>query len=686
MFKVYSLFFAIFLATLFDTFAQNEAINCEVARKKYLELNPDVAKVGMDAWSHYSNFGKREGRIWPPCSNLSSEIANLKNQNDSLFKHIASIGNLSKKEISQYNISKIHNHFDFNEKPLSVLTENTNLIGLKLNGFKEKEILDNFLRGVDSLPIIIKDIENSLSNYPKISLDGYYKTSKEFSDYISNNNRIIISESYKTLSKHKDLGRVNYRDKEFSFLVIPPRTYSKRLEKKLKRSITKNKVILINNENLESNLRRVYKVTREYQELYENLIKYQNLKNYASTFFKVLNAPDKSYKDFNYIGQLNNGVPSGFGYLLNDNKQLICSAYWDEGFPVILYSVNIYHNSKSLDQFHRYIAPISSNGKYNRRLIDFIVTEYTDNDIRTFNIYIGDCNEKNVKSGFGCYFFEDSNKSSLQYYKGNWGNGGNRHGEGTHFSNGKTYSGAWVNGEILNGTITWPDKSTYTGGINKYQMNGMGKKTFSNGSAEEGLFENGSFIKSLVQIQQEEKQKQEEEERKAVALALEQTLQELKSIADKEKRMNNAIFISDLNEVLDNPNYYFGKVIQIVVYGGGLDKQDRSTVLPKGYVQNQWFKNTPYYQKDLKPTEGDYINWKRVREVNTDINITINIPNKFFQDDLIPAARGSSDFFSIWLDVYPMQENRSSSLNGRYNSGGSDKDVNFELLHIQRYK
>lgn len=500
----------------FDIVAQNESRNCEEARKKYLELNPDVAKAGMDAWIHYSNYGKREGRIWPPCPNSIAEISNPKPSNDSLFKDIASIGSNSKKEISQYNINNIHNQFDFNEKPLSVLSGSPNEAGLKLNGLKEKEILDNFLRGVDSLPIIIKDIEKSLSKYPKISLESYYKTSKEFSGYILNNNRIIVSKNYKSLNKLKDLGRVTYKNDSFSYLIIPTGTYSKRLEKKLAKLITKNIASLVNKENVEGYIRGIYNVTREYQELCENLIKHKNMKDYSSAFFKVLNAPDESYKYFNYIGQLNNGTPTGFGYLLNNNKQLICSAYWDEGFPVVLYSVNNYHNSKSIDQFHRYIAPSSSNGKYNKRKIDFDVSDYSNSDIRTFNIYVGECNEKNIRSGTGCYFFEGSDEASLQYYKGNWGGSGDRIGEGTHYSNGIATSGKWVNGEISNGTITWPDKSTYFGAINKYRMNGMGKKTYSNGKIEEGLFENGSFSKSLAQLQQEQVQREQEQHQEEI--------------------------------------------------------------------------------------------------------------------------------------------------------------------------
>jgi hypothetical protein len=49
-------------------FSQNIEKDCESARVKYLEQNPDVAKAGMNAWSHYISYGKKEGRKWPLCS------------------------------------------------------------------------------------------------------------------------------------------------------------------------------------------------------------------------------------------------------------------------------------------------------------------------------------------------------------------------------------------------------------------------------------------------------------------------------------------------------------------------------------------------------------------------------------------------------------------------------------------
>jgi len=43
-------------------------VNCESARKTYLEKYPDVKSNGADPWTHYTMYGKNEGRIWPQCS------------------------------------------------------------------------------------------------------------------------------------------------------------------------------------------------------------------------------------------------------------------------------------------------------------------------------------------------------------------------------------------------------------------------------------------------------------------------------------------------------------------------------------------------------------------------------------------------------------------------------------------
>jgi hypothetical protein len=61
----------ILIAFVFYTnliFSQVSEVNCEIARKKYLEQNPDVAAARMDAWVHYNGYGRSEGRKWPNCN------------------------------------------------------------------------------------------------------------------------------------------------------------------------------------------------------------------------------------------------------------------------------------------------------------------------------------------------------------------------------------------------------------------------------------------------------------------------------------------------------------------------------------------------------------------------------------------------------------------------------------------
>ncbi len=51
---------------------QTQPINCEKARREYLANNLDVKKAGLDPWSHYQNYGKKEGRKWPSCEGVAS--------------------------------------------------------------------------------------------------------------------------------------------------------------------------------------------------------------------------------------------------------------------------------------------------------------------------------------------------------------------------------------------------------------------------------------------------------------------------------------------------------------------------------------------------------------------------------------------------------------------------------------
>jgi len=49
-------------------------MNCEYARKKYLEENPDVKNANIDPWRHYNTYGEREGRKWYTCENQNNNF------------------------------------------------------------------------------------------------------------------------------------------------------------------------------------------------------------------------------------------------------------------------------------------------------------------------------------------------------------------------------------------------------------------------------------------------------------------------------------------------------------------------------------------------------------------------------------------------------------------------------------
>lgn len=70
-------FFLFFLGPFLSSvlLSQVSTENCEFARRKYLEINTDVAKAKMDPWSHYQAYGRREGRVWPSCE--SSQVKDM---------------------------------------------------------------------------------------------------------------------------------------------------------------------------------------------------------------------------------------------------------------------------------------------------------------------------------------------------------------------------------------------------------------------------------------------------------------------------------------------------------------------------------------------------------------------------------------------------------------------------------
>jgi hypothetical protein len=457
---------------------------------------------------------------------------------DAEFEYLVALGRNWAKPVSQYDTVGTHNYFDFSKKPLSVLSKNISSNGLKLNVAEETKSLDNFLKGGDSLAILLANTRKKFESYPHSKLQTFNNTLNHYYRFLDQNKRIIVSTDNLVFDKLESMGEL-VNNRNFTSLIISYGYKPKKLERKLARILKKNKAISLNKENLKSYLMKVYNFNEDYLSTYkdldETIIRLNKVMNYFNNYFLKLVAP-QSYKNLSYIGSTINGVPNGYGLLLNERKQLLMKAYWDEGFPILLYSVSTYHHTTSEKSFYGYIVPESSNKKYKRRMINLIGAEYSKEKIGTFNIYVGECDQNNHRNGFGSYFFENYYKDNLQYYTGSWGLNGKRMGNGLLYNNKFEYDGEWNDNEMVSGKLLWPDKSmTYIGQFKDMKMHGFGELTYASGKVEEGLFENGSFVKSKYDIEQEAQLAiQKEEER---ILAEEKSKEELiKKQKEEESR------------------------------------------------------------------------------------------------------------------------------------------------------
>jgi len=294
----------------------------------------------------------------------------------------------------------------------------------------------------------------------------------------------------------------------------------------------------------------------------------------------------------------------------------------------------------------------------------------------------------NINNNKG-YIFEEYQRGDI--YIGQSDNGF-RNGNGTYiWVNGDSYIGDWQNGERTGyGIYEYVSGQKYQGDFVKGNMNGMGIMTYSNGSKKEGLFENNNFIKSKETIEQERIAEQERIEQ-------ERRQKEAEALAAEEKRKKElaapAITLKDYYDLWDNPSKYFGKKVQIVVahqpQGWVLHQRTRTEKRRSGSIQNSWFQGTQYHiDESSQPKEYEYENYKSFYEPTTGKSITVNIPDRFFDNKLIPESTGES-LYVITVLVYDITENRGIGQSGKYNynMGGGLKGIaaSYELISIKRY-
>lgn len=89
-----------------------EAQNCEMARQKYLEANPDVKNAKIDPWEHYNKYGKNEGRVWYPCE--EPKVVEAPKLPETIFQEDMTIvkNKKTKTLICTFKVSKDFNNTD----------------------------------------------------------------------------------------------------------------------------------------------------------------------------------------------------------------------------------------------------------------------------------------------------------------------------------------------------------------------------------------------------------------------------------------------------------------------------------------------------------------------------------------------------------------------------------------------
>lgn len=188
----------------------------------------------------------------------------------------------------------------------------------------------------------------------------------------------------------------------------------------------------------------------------------------------------------------------------------------------------------------------------------------------------------------------------------------------------------------------------------------------------------------ITKLKQEEYLKKQEEIRVA------ENNRQLAIEAEKSK----PIILDDYYDLWDYPAKYNGRNIALGVYHSS--RKDKSVLhqreyseSKKGGVRNSYFKGSRFEipESELQ-TITTYYNWKHFREITTGREILVNIPDKFFDNDLIPHDFGQSRYVIV-INVYPITEDRGAGKKGIYNhmiGSGDSKEMTYELVEIKRLK
>jgi hypothetical protein len=567
-----NLFIVVLILRLFSFSAQE---NCEAARLKYLQDNPDVKNAGMDPWNHYKTFGQKEGRRWSECHTNTKFIDDF--------------------------LSKLGN----SETPI-------------INTFYSNESNFDYIQEYNDLTNIIEYKKRLQSNIAKLklSIDEYkdHKVTEERYLEASKGQVYLVDEKLLKKLKNREIFFVNSRQKyEIDFTTSQPIIYSKsptsyfliyRFNSERKNWFNYSYEFIEENEWLPRYLKKYTTIAAEEK---KKLI--EKVTGLDDRFFELKREIDEANKENEelakkfkpsdnggvYCISIENNLTSGFGILFNSNGDTIFSGRWLNDLPDL-------KNGK-LFQYK-----ITKNETYIKRNLNVLMS-YSPSG----HIYCGGINSNGLRNGRGIYVWPEDD-----LYDGDWISG-ERTGKGSFiWANKNKYEGEFIDGTRTGkGTFLWSNGDKYEGdfisgdrtGFGKYiysngdiwegtwedgEFTGLGQKKYKNGTIQEGLFQDGTLVKTKQKI---------EEERIA---------QEKKQKSGYEYGYENEYGINSIKDFFAK-----GGTAQILNKGNELNSSKESKKKFK-YINNtkskcKWCKKTVYCVK-REQWELDY--WKNFDPVN----------------------------------------------------------------------
>ncbi len=514
-----------------------------------------------------------------PQTQTSSIYLNLNNRNwssnDSIFNFISRMGNDYRSDSDYFNTNSAYNHFDFRTKPIKLNKTLASLVEEKDNAFNLKEYrrLVSFIKGIDSLKHLIDYLKSSIAAYPLMDceLDGvndrdrniqkevYYMLMRTKTIYLLNSEE-EVSQLYKLYNRHFKNGTLSLLRSSKYIIYINENDYSKsdsRWLNVLNEMVRNNQLFTLDSDIKEQFITEVTNLNNDYFIWQRTLSQYEDiLDKTLKTFYinsigsqyehKTGLQLDAKYNRLNYVGAiLNNGLPNGPGFVLTQDGKFLFSAYWDQGFPITLYELNIYHYSKGSAKDYIYIPPIKNN-KYPNHYVRISTTN--NGDSSGHNIYIGQFKiENNYRSrdGFGACFYDGNKSSDKLFYIGEYKDN-KWNGIGSYVDlEGNQYDGVYMGYfeednrgyfKLTNGTCIYPNGDYYIGEFNMRHKHGRGTLFAKGGNIiQDGYFANNEFIQTVEDYEKEEQRKLEESNRLAEEQGRIEAERRRKEAEEKEK-------------------------------------------------------------------------------------------------------------------------------------------------------